>query len=1010
MASEPVSPDPPSAPAEKQSSRLGVVDGFLAVLICGVAFLLASTPARNSDLWLHLATGRWLSTQRLPDGTDPFSFATQGVFWVDHTWLSDILLYQIYKLGNGAALVVAKAVVTALLAALVLCFRRRGESIAVPALAGFAAVLALGPWLILHPNLLSLLGVLVTLYLLERPALLDGAAAERARAERWLLVPLFALWANLDGWFILGPILVGLYALGSRKVRSEEWGVRRENHSSLLTPHASLLFCVGLAACLATPYHYRIFAWPASLGLTHTEQVLRGDPLGPNLVLSPFGERFAASPFFRSPGTWAYYFLLTAGAISFVLSMRNLHPGRLLVWLALAALSIYQARMIPFFAVVAAPVLALNVQEWACSRPAFQRPLTLLTRRLGILVGVVLLVLVWPGWLQLAPYQPRDWAIEPDGSLVRMDEYLKREHARGAIRPDRFALTFSPEAAHYLAWFCPEEKGFVDSRWPLFDAVADDYVRMRRCLFEGESNNGQELASLLDAHRIDRVLLYDADRGRMERAYRHLFQAAGSGSGRSVEWELLAVEGGAALFRRRDGTAPSPQAFEYRRAAYRPTLDKRAPPAAQPPEPPRWFDAFRRRPDPGSADREEAALHLLSFELQTRELANHWLLAQATRLTAPLPFAPPLPPSPPEPLLLAVRAARRALAVNPQDARAFLLLGQAYLQLARHTREPSWQTLLPELGALRQAQILTALEQAVLLRRDLAQAHALLAQIYYEMGQMDRRLDHLRALLQFVEQADKHASATDALRADVESAQKLVNESEKTYRANLTGKTDPSKVLDRAQLAARYGLSRKALEMMKESYPAIFGRAGVEYQLDLMIKAGQSYEILAELEPEHERMIDFAVYHWIEARAAASCGDYAQADAELDAGNKPYRRIGLSRRLFVPVRSAVALHVARAVLSRPPEAEGVAGRLIALRWQFRTLEILGTAAEPLLREADREVLRGLLALEAGEVEAAKQHFRAALDVWGSDAAAKSGAGLDFPARPIAQEMLRRIEE
>jgi len=97
------------------------------VLICGLAFLLASTPARNSDLWLHLASGRELSAGRLPDGTDPFSSTTQGVFWVNHSWLSDFVLYQIYKLGDGAALIVVKAVLTTLLAALLLSFRRRGE-------------------------------------------------------------------------------------------------------------------------------------------------------------------------------------------------------------------------------------------------------------------------------------------------------------------------------------------------------------------------------------------------------------------------------------------------------------------------------------------------------------------------------------------------------------------------------------------------------------------------------------------------------------------------------------------------------------------------------------------------------------------------------------------------------------------------------------------------------------------------------------------------------------------
>jgi hypothetical protein len=33
-------------------------------------------------------------------------------------------------------------------------------------------------------------------------------------AHLWLLPPLFALWVNLDGWFLLGPLCVGLHLLG----------------------------------------------------------------------------------------------------------------------------------------------------------------------------------------------------------------------------------------------------------------------------------------------------------------------------------------------------------------------------------------------------------------------------------------------------------------------------------------------------------------------------------------------------------------------------------------------------------------------------------------------------------------------------------------------------------------------------------------------------------------------------------------------------------------------------
>ena len=165
---------------------------------------------------MHLASGRALVHGQAPFGTDPFASTTAGVYWVNHSWLSDAVLYALYEIGDGMALAIAKAALVTALAGLFFCFRRRGTRAGMVAFAAAAAVLALGPWLLLQPVLASLFGTALTLYLLERPALVEGVPgrAEDAICGAWLLVPLFALWANLDGWFLLGPVLVGLYALG----------------------------------------------------------------------------------------------------------------------------------------------------------------------------------------------------------------------------------------------------------------------------------------------------------------------------------------------------------------------------------------------------------------------------------------------------------------------------------------------------------------------------------------------------------------------------------------------------------------------------------------------------------------------------------------------------------------------------------------------------------------------------------------------------------------------------
>lgn len=154
----------------------------------------------------------------------------------------------------------------------------------------------------------------------------------------------------------------------------------------------------------------------------------------------------------------------------------------------------------------------------------------------------------------------------------------------------------------------------------------------------------------------------------------------------------------------------------------------------------------------------------------------------------------------------------------------------------------------------------------------------------------------------------------------------------------------------------------------------------------------------------------FRRYHMLLAEAAAASGDYAAADGELEALSLPLRQVGISSDKFVTVRSSIALHVGDATLALLALDGGPAAQVGAACFPWELLRPLGGPADLLRQEADMRVLRGLLALEPGTVGDAAEHFRAALEVWGDDRRAATGAGLDFASRPIAQEMMRLLEE
>jgi len=64
---------------------------------------------------------------------------------------------------------------------------------------------------------------------------------------------------------------------------------------------------------------------------------------------------------------------------------------------------------------------------------------------------------------------------------------------------------------------------------------------------------------------------------------------------------------------------------------------------------------------------------------------------------------------------------------------------------------------------------------------------------------------------------------------------------------------------------------------------------------------------------------------------------------------------------------------------------------------------LANLTRSLSRQADVWVLRGLLALELGELAEAEDAFRQALDLW------QEGKGVDFNGRPIAETYLDFLE-
>jgi hypothetical protein len=547
---------------EEMPAWLNKADWLLLGLLVVLSFLLGASPALNPDLWMQLGTGRLIAHgEYFPGGAEPFSVATEArdgheaVPWVNHSWLFALGLYLLYSVTGTVGLAIFKAILVAALAVVLIQVRSRDTNLLVLAICLTVSMLALATTrLFLQPVLVSYLLLGVTLLVLHRAGVFaTGSVADAEAAphqERWLwaLPALCVLWVNVDNWFVLGPLTVGLCWAG---LAIERW---RGLTVRVAPSKFGLVFGACLLACLANPAHVRAFQLPPELaylvvraadsaGLELPDALVGGGRTlaiwqdfvhesgqTDRLTLSPLADGYLgnASVGYNVSGV-CFFPLLILGLVSFTLNgFVAGKPGapapqaaRFLVWLAFAVFATLLYRTIPYFAIVAGPIAALNLSEllaWYTTPTAAGEPPmpwvapARLIRLLGVPLLVALGLLAWPGWLN----GPRDlespqhvaWDIPIDTSLQkaaeRLAELQSAQSGRGPASGVRLMST-GMEMNAYCAWFAPGVKGFFDTRFNLFPNAIKDYLKARLALAD-KSRPVSDWSTVMRAYRMDHVV------------------------------------------------------------------------------------------------------------------------------------------------------------------------------------------------------------------------------------------------------------------------------------------------------------------------------------------------------------------------------------------------------------------------------------------------------------------------------------------------------------------------
>jgi hypothetical protein len=291
-------------------------DIFFLVLL-GLLFL---SPLRegllgDADTGWHIRTGEQiLATLGVPR-TDPFSYTMPGRTWYAWEWLYDLLIAAVHHVSGLNGVVFLTAAVISLTFALLFHFLlRRSENVAVAAILTLLAAAASQVHMLARPHVLSWLFTLLWVECLFR-------FVEGRRAALLWLPPLMLFWVNVHAGWILGLVLMCLFAVEP---------VLKLDRLALCWLSAIIVGC--LTVSLLTPYGYGLHA--------HVYHYLSD-----RFLMSAIDE-------FQSPDFHQPVYLYFAAFLPLSVAGAAMAPGRItgtntLLWLVSLHAGLLAARNIP---------------------------------------------------------------------------------------------------------------------------------------------------------------------------------------------------------------------------------------------------------------------------------------------------------------------------------------------------------------------------------------------------------------------------------------------------------------------------------------------------------------------------------------------------------------------------------------------------------------------------------------------------------------------------------------
>ncbi len=412
----------------------------LASVLVLLVFLGVGTAMGDPDIWWHLRNAEYLFAHFETPHVDYYSFTTNHHPWMNHEWLGEVPYYLAWRAGGLVGIQATSfcLVVVILIGLFYWAYKQSGNlkaSFVVSGFSVFLAIVSFGPRTILF-------GYIYLVFLL----ILLSRYRATGKGPLYLIPPLFCIWINTHGSWLLGLIIFGIYLMAG--FAEGKWGgieaVRwtpQQLKRLLITAGASV------AALFVNPFTYRLVIYPfdlafrQKLNVANIEEWASVDFHNPRgkVVLILLGALFLGTLFRR--GIWKLEEVLLAG---FALYTGLMH-----------------IRFLFLAAILLAPLLAKMLDFIPPYRPEIDKPVLN-----AIAVGVVLLIVVsrFPSRSELT----KDLVTQYPANAL---SYMKARGLEGRIFNNYMW-------GGYMIFFSRDEETFIDGRTDIFEytGVLKDYL------------------------------------------------------------------------------------------------------------------------------------------------------------------------------------------------------------------------------------------------------------------------------------------------------------------------------------------------------------------------------------------------------------------------------------------------------------------------------------------------------------------------------------------------------